>query len=72
MQSCLPFGACRGDRRHEPLLHAYDAENRMLSARPVAPSEGDLAVINAYAHRHRRILKRVEHVVIEYISHANR
>ena len=40
--------------------YAYDAENRMLSARPIAPSEGDLAVVNAYDHRHRRIMKRVE------------
>ena len=40
--------------------YAYDAENRMLSARPVAPSEGDLAVVNAYDHRHRRVMKRVE------------
>ena len=41
-------------------LYAYDAENRMLSARPTAPSEGDLAVVNAYDHKHRRIMKRVE------------
>ena len=40
--------------------YAYDAENRMLSARPIAPSEGDLAVVNAYDHKHRRIMKRVE------------
>ena len=40
--------------------YAYDAENRMLSARPIAPSEGDLAVVNAYDHKHRRIMKCVE------------
>ena len=40
--------------------YAYDVENRMLSARPIAPSEGDLAVVNAYDHKHRRIMKRVE------------
>ena len=46
--------------RDDRFAYAYDAENRMLLARPVAPSEGDLAVVNAYDHKHRRIMKRVE------------
>ena len=32
----------------------------MISSRPIAPSEGDLAVVNAYDHKHRRVMKRVE------------
>ena len=46
--------------RDDRFAYAYDAENRMLSARPIAPSEGDLAVVNAYDHKHRRVMKRVE------------
>ena len=46
--------------RDDRFVYAYDAENRMLSARPIVPSEGDLAVVNAYDHKHRRIVKRVE------------
>ena len=46
--------------RDDRFAYAYDSENRMLSARPIAPSEGDLAVVNAYGHKHRRIKKRVE------------
>lgn len=46
--------------RDDRFDYAYDAENRMLSARPFAPSEGDLAVVNAYDHKHRRVMKRVE------------
>ena len=46
--------------RDDRFVYAYDAENRMLSARPIVPSEGDLAVVNAYDHKHRRVMKRVE------------
>ena len=46
--------------RDDRFVYAYDAENRMLSARPIEPSEGDLAVVNAYDHKHRRVMKRVE------------
>ena len=46
--------------RDDRFAYAYDAENRMLSARPIEPSEGDLAVVNAYDHKHRRVMKRVE------------
>ena len=46
--------------RDDRFVYSYDAENRMISSRPIAPSEGDLAVVNAYDHKHRRIVKRVE------------
>ena len=46
--------------RDDRFAYAYDAENRMLSARPIEPSEGDLAVVNAYDHKYRRVMKRVE------------
>ena len=40
--------------------YAYDAENRLVSACPVAPSNGALAVENRYDHRNRRIRKVVK------------
>ena len=40
--------------------YTYDAENRLLSVRPISPTEGALAVVNAYDHKHRRVTKRVE------------
>ena len=40
--------------------YAYDAENRLVSACPVAPSNGALAVENRYDHRSRRIRKLVK------------
>ena len=40
--------------------YTYDAENRLLSVRPISPMEGALAVVNAYDHKHRRVTKRVE------------
>ena len=46
--------------RDDCLVYSYDAENRMISSRPIAPSEGNLAVVNAYDHKHRRVMKRVE------------
>lgn len=46
--------------RDDCLVYSYDAENRMISSRPIAPSKGNLAVVNAYDHKHRRIVKRVE------------
>ena len=46
--------------RDDRFVYSYDAENRMISSRPIAPSEGDLAVVNAYDHKHRRVMKRVE------------
>ena len=33
--------------RDDRFVYSYDAENRMISSRPIAPSEGDLAVVNA-------------------------
>ena len=39
--------------------YAYDAENRLVSACPVTPVEGSLAVENHYDHRHRRARKIV-------------
>ena len=41
-------------------VYAYDAENRLVSACPVAPSNGALAVENRYDHRNRRIRKVVK------------
>ena len=40
--------------------YTYDAENRLLSVRPILPTEGALAVVNAYDHKHRRVAKGVE------------
>ena len=40
--------------------YAYDAENRLISATPVSPSLGSLAVENGYDHQHRRIRKTVK------------
>ena len=40
--------------------YAYDAENRLVSTCPVAPSNGALAVENCYDHKHRRIRKIVK------------
>ena len=40
--------------------YTYDAENRLVTARPISPTEGALAVVNAYDHKHRRVTKRVE------------
>ena len=40
--------------------YTYDAENRLLSVRPISPTEGALAVVNAYDHKHRRVGKTVE------------
>ena len=40
--------------------YAYDAENRLVSACPLAPSNGALAVENRYDHRNRRIRKLVK------------
>ena len=40
--------------------YAYDAENRLVSVRPLAPTEGSLADVNTYDHKHRRIRKVVE------------
>ena len=39
--------------------YVYDAENRLLSAYPQSPTNGSLAVVNNYDHRHRRIRKFV-------------
>ena len=40
--------------------YTYDAENRLVSACPVAPSNGALAVENRYDHRNHRIRKLVK------------
>ena len=40
--------------------YAYDAENRLVSVTPITPMNGDLSVLNAYDHRHRRVSKRVK------------
>ena len=40
--------------------YTYDAENRLVSATPLTPFQGDLSILNTYDHRHRRILKRVK------------
>ncbi len=39
--------------------YVYDAENRLLSAYPQSPTNGSLAVVRNYDHRHRRIRKFV-------------
>ena len=39
--------------------YSYDAENRLVSAYPVSPAAGSLAVENRYDHRHRRVRKIV-------------
>ena len=43
--------------------YVYDAENRLVSACPVLPSGGSLAVVNRYDHRHRRVQKTVKRFV---------
>ena len=40
--------------------YSYDAENRLVSAYPVLPSVGSVAVENHYDHRHRRVQKDVK------------
>jgi len=40
--------------------YAYDAENRLVSVYPTAPTLGSLAVENRYDHKHRRIRKIVK------------
>ena len=40
--------------------YSYDAENRLISAVPVLPSVGSLAVENRYDHKHRRVRKTVK------------
>ena len=46
--------------RDDRFVYAYDAENRLVSVHPISPTEGALAVINAYDHDNRRVVKRVE------------
>ena len=46
--------------RDDRFAYSYDAENRMISARPITPVEGELAEVNAYDHKHRRVMKRIE------------
>ena len=58
--SQLTYDADGNLTQDDRFAYAYDAENRMISTRPIAPSEGDLAVVNAYDHKHRRVMKRVE------------
>ena len=40
--------------------YTFDAENRLVSARPMVPAENALAVEHAYDHRHHRIRKTVK------------
>ena len=41
-------------------VYSYDAENRLVSAYPVLPFVGSIAVENRYDHRHRRVQKIVK------------
>ena len=61
--SQLTYDADGNLTQDDRFAYTYDAENRLLSVRPIAPVEGALAVVNAYDHDNRRILKRVERFV---------
>ena len=44
----------------EKYVYTYDAENRLISVRPINPTSGNLAIRNEYNHKSLRVRKIVE------------
>ena len=61
--SQLTYDADGNLTQDDRFAYTYDAENRLVTVRPILPTEGALAVVNAYDHDNRRILKRLERFV---------
>ncbi len=59
----LPLYDADGNMTSDSVFsYAYDAENRLVSATPLAPVDGSLSVVNGYDHKHRRVLRTVKRV----------